>query len=861
MAMLPSLSGLTLREEEVVPTGVDTPIAKKEKKKKPLKSSGAQFSLPKSEDAPCGGLECAYLKLVVKPVREAVNKLFANTNPDVLGSGVDNLAYTKYNAVVPVGVWQIIYGKDHKQRNAYIARKAAMLLENKECNEYGPSHECVRTDKVLATVGDKLVGEAIHPRLAERINEKYLVHGTNAGVLSSIIQSRFKPELSQPGRQAYGAGVYQAEDVGKADQYAKRVDAGADTLDQTLNIRTLATEVDPSLADLPTFYILVTRTLLGCANHVAHAEGGKSMEIIRDMTDKHAFERNPSLDARGLVSYSFRPPYDSIIKEHRDVIRGGFATGPKYREFLVQKADQVLPVMVVAYKRVMVTPEPPFDYQVLQCDPWADVVAVLAVNSSSSWAAKQQAVAQLRQGGDSDDAGLLIKAGAVDPLFSLVMEAVNVLRPRDELPVWALDALVALAGLAQWASAQGMTTVVKPLRKRSKELAVLMYAVWGSQQQKNLMASAELLKWLFFDEPKGLAQDLLTYLGFPTLVNLGKVSVAEGVRSAAYNLVSVLKEMLSVGNAETANDFLAADGLQVFIELIKNPPSGYTRKDEPMRDVEWIQAVSNAMYAVGHMFATLQEGLGGKTMRGFLQSTLLCLGFLIATKVAFFADPEAGVFPSTYHLNCARNAVDVLYSLVRDNPSGALQVMNGLGQAQLDWDAYEPDTRDRYSESEIQRRMSCWYKAEGPKVLFAVLGGPDQYREVVHEWEPAVRVALKILWNLFTDKLRVWGFEGTEGQHRELVHDMLMRYETQFVKGDMYDFTRRHRLSMIVNWCAGGKHYQGGDENLNVRMSIHRVEIEYLAKMLLDTLAAYDTRNKTAGWIADLKAGKSVFDP
>ena len=859
--MLPSLSELTLRaEEEVVPTGVDTPIAKKEKKKKPLASSGARFSLPKSEDAPCAGLECAWLKLVVKPVRDAVNKLFANTNPEVLGSGVDNLAYRQYNTVVPVGVWQITYGRDHAQRNAYLARKAAMLLENKECNEYGPSRECVRTDKVLATVGDKLVGEAISPRLAERINEKYLVHGTNAGVLSSIIQSRFKPELSQAGRQAYGAGVYQAEDVGKADQYAKRTDDGADALDQTLNIRTLAEEVDPSLADLDTFYILVTRTLLGCANHVAHAEGGRSMEIIRDMTDKHAFERNPSLDARGLVSYQFRPPYDSLIKEHKDVIRGGFATGPKYREFLVQRADQVLPVMVVAYKRVMVTPEPPFDYRVLQCDPWADVVAVLAVNSSSSWPAKQKAAAQLRQGGTSDDAGMLIKAGAVDPLFSLVMEAVNVLRPGNELPIWATDALAALAGLAQWASAHELTTVVKALRKRAKELALLTHAVWGSQQYKNLTAVTELLKWLFFDEPKGLAQDLLTYLGFPTLVNLGKLSMEAGVRNAAYDLVAVLRDMLHVGNAETANDFLAADGLQLFLSVIKNPPARYTSKDEPMRNVDWIQAISKGLDAVNHMFATLQEGLGGKTMRGFFQSTLLCQGFLIATKVAFFADPDAGVFPSSYHVRCAGHAVDLLQSLVKDNPSGAFKVVVGLGKEQLDWDAYEPDTRDRYSEGEIQRRMSCWYAAGGSAVLFAVLDGPDHYREVVHEWEAPVGGALRVLNNLFTDKLRTAHFQGTEGDHRELVHDILMRYDTVLAKGDSFDFVRRNRLQKIVNWSAEGKHYKGGDENLNARMSQSRVNIEHLAGQLLDTLAAYDTRNKTAGWIADLKAGKSVFD-
>ena len=252
--MLPSLSELTLRaEEEVVPhrrghahrqEGEEEEAAGEQRRAvQPPQVGGRALRGPR------GARGSSWSS---SPSADAVNKLFANTNPEVLGSGVDNLAYRQYNTVVPVGVWQITYGRDHAQRNAYLARKAAMLLENKECNEYGPSRECVRTDKVLATVGDKLVGEAISPRLAERINEKYLVHGTNAGVLSSIIQSRFKPELSQAGRQAYGAGVYQAEDVGKADQYAKRTDDGADALDQTLNIRTLAEEVDPSLADLDT---------------------------------------------------------------------------------------------------------------------------------------------------------------------------------------------------------------------------------------------------------------------------------------------------------------------------------------------------------------------------------------------------------------------------------------------------------------------------------------------------------------------------------------------------------------------------------------------------------------------------------
>ena len=197
-------------------------------------------------------------------------------------------------------------------------------------------------------------------------------------------------------------------------------------------------------------------------------------------------------------------------------------------------------------------------------------------------------------------------------------------------------------------------------------------------QYKNLTAVTELLKWLFFDEPKGLAQDLLTYLGFPTLVNLGKLSMEAGVRNAAYDLVAVLRDMLHVGNAETANDFLAADGLQLFLSVIKNPPARYTSKDEPMRNVDWIQAISKGLDAVNHMFATLQEGLGGKTMRGFFQSTLLCQGFLIATKVAFFADPDAGVFPSSYHVRCAGHAVDLLQSLVKDNPSGRLQ---GRGRA------------------------------------------------------------------------------------------------------------------------------------------------------------------------------------
>ena len=85
-----------------------------------------------------------------------------------------------------------------------------------------------------------------------------------------------------------------------------------------------------------------------------------------------------------------------------------------------------------------------------------------------------------------------------------------------------------------------------------------------------------------------------------------------------------------------------------------------------------------------------------------------------------------------------------------------------------------------------------------------------------------------------------------------------MQYETELARGDWRQ--GRHRLQMIVNWSAEGKHYKGGDENLNVRLSQARVEISNLAGQLLDTLAVYDTRNKTAEWIADLKAGKSWFD-
>jgi hypothetical protein len=265
---------------------------------------------------------------------KAIHKLFANVNPKMLGHGKDQQEGGSYNAIVPVAVFDIHYGDINPRRNLYLAERAVLHLDA-GCSEYGTSRECARTDKALASVAE----DDYFPPLNDAINEKMLVHGTSVDTLPLILGGGFDRRFGSV--EAYGHANYQAEDPGKADQYV------VSTNYQTFNDRL---GIDTSQYKNPkTFYMLISRTLLGCANHVK--SGGGTID----------FQGKQAYDDKKLL----RIPYDSLIVEHGSALRGGYHTGGHYREFLVQSNERILPVMLVAYVRE--TKNRPFDPSVLGC--------------------------------------------------------------------------------------------------------------------------------------------------------------------------------------------------------------------------------------------------------------------------------------------------------------------------------------------------------------------------------------------------------------------------------------------------------------------------------------------------------------
>ena len=110
---------------------------------------------------------------------------------------MDNTSGVVYDTLSPVDVFEIVYGPEHVQARAYSERRNAMKQADKPCKAYGSGTECTRTDKAMSSI--RAVG-GMGP-LSDEVNEKYLLHGAEVNALVSIIQTRFKPEMSRDMRQ------------------------------------------------------------------------------------------------------------------------------------------------------------------------------------------------------------------------------------------------------------------------------------------------------------------------------------------------------------------------------------------------------------------------------------------------------------------------------------------------------------------------------------------------------------------------------------------------------------------------------------------------------------------------------------
>jgi hypothetical protein len=175
------------------------------------------------------------------------------------------------------------------------------------------------------------------------VNEAFLMHGTNAGVLFNILSRGMNERFAGAAYgAAYGEGSYLAEDAGKNDQYTK-VDSQLSSISE-LHKRLYAHNV-PHPGKV--FYILVCRVALG---HHARTQQmltqtmreNKASPISTD-TGRPVFPQTyRELDTVAGVS----PP----VHNH-SLLADIFGVGARYREFIVFHSEYIYPEYLLAYQR------------------------------------------------------------------------------------------------------------------------------------------------------------------------------------------------------------------------------------------------------------------------------------------------------------------------------------------------------------------------------------------------------------------------------------------------------------------------------------------------------------------------------
>ena len=336
--MLPNLSELGIHDADDTGT--------KPKPKGSLGLAGRALHKLKGPDLPMGPFEHplrdmptpseydapnAWLRSAPPDRQSKITSLFANVNPDAL-SGKDTRESGDYNQLSPVGIFDIVYRSDMgwSPLQRYMTKRTTMSIAPRACLTWASREECVRTDAVLANLyTDRKVNGL--GALNDKINEKYLLHGTGINGIKGIVYSGFDTNRTSGGR-AFGDAIYHAEDPEKANHYA--TSEGWEEFNEEL-------QITGQNAD-NTYYMLVSRVLLGCANHVYKDQMNKGGEIKDPLSNKVY---------AGQSNWMLAGGYDSVIKEHGMTVRGTPSTGDKFREFLVVDPEQILPVMLIAYKR------------------------------------------------------------------------------------------------------------------------------------------------------------------------------------------------------------------------------------------------------------------------------------------------------------------------------------------------------------------------------------------------------------------------------------------------------------------------------------------------------------------------------
>jgi hypothetical protein len=269
------------------------------------------------------------LRPATRQFASAVNTIFYNAKKEhwkCTGNSITGLDGDRL--LKPIAIYEVVASALNRK---YIGEKAEVRVNR--CDPREPLVPCATDGIFNGAVTDDLGGGALEP--GAPLNEKVLLHATNANNVDKILHSGINEMFSTKGT-FFGNGVYMADLVCKSAAYSEVPVPGA-TIGKLLRL----TPEEAGSAK----YLLIFRVLLGCP-----ARTSQDMRWLSsfDGVKSEGYQKSP-IYAPGSNGGVWNPPFTSLV--------GQYPGRP--REYIIKNAERerALLIGIVAFRDTTVSSE------------------------------------------------------------------------------------------------------------------------------------------------------------------------------------------------------------------------------------------------------------------------------------------------------------------------------------------------------------------------------------------------------------------------------------------------------------------------------------------------------------------------
>jgi hypothetical protein len=270
---------------------------------------------------------------------DALKAVCRVTKPDELGKGRDAHKYPRaYRNLQVHCAWRIEHRDTWPVYDIHRHNVSENLRQAKEKHPTTPQpFKTGSVETMMSEAASRLPGQ-----LNEGAGETWLLHGTQPGVVLSILQNGFTDRVASL-NSAFGIGIYLAENIEKVDQYAKQDPHYEHPGHQELHGR-LFRAGGNTFPDEDIFYCFVVRAAMGAQNVIQGLSQEPTLKHY-DLKGEQVFLDAHCRQPVAIPGVTPPIPYNSLIVETGKSLK-------RFREFVLFSSNVcAYPAYLVAYTR------------------------------------------------------------------------------------------------------------------------------------------------------------------------------------------------------------------------------------------------------------------------------------------------------------------------------------------------------------------------------------------------------------------------------------------------------------------------------------------------------------------------------